>query len=182
MQPRLAEAHKKSTIQIKDDFAVVSIVKGMTFVLVELDSLEAMKLVSLPGQTLVVDDLDQGWDETFLAIYLFVRTKQSPEGAVTLQTRMMEGTLEDPATGSAASALTAYLSLSVGESSGTQSYELVQGVEMGRRSEILIGKCIGVNEMRSTRITYLHNVQTLRWPMPRLSKTCSSVSEAGTRM
>ena len=57
---------------------------------------------------------------------------------LTLYVAILEGLLEDPATGSAASALTAYLSLKEGRSNDTLLYELVQGVEMGRRSEIFI--------------------------------------------
>jgi PhzF family phenazine biosynthesis protein len=46
--------------------------------------------------------------------------------------------MEDPATGSAASALTAYLSLTEGNAKQTLVYGLTQGVEMGRRSDIQI--------------------------------------------
>lgn len=139
-QPRLAEAYHKSVVEIHNDFAIVSIVKGMTFVLVELDDLDALKLVSLAGGSLTISDLDSGWNQTFIGAYFFVRTGNSHAGAATVQARMIEGPLEDPATGSAASALTAYLSLKEGTSGESLSYEIVQGVEMGRRSEILIGK------------------------------------------
>jgi predicted PhzF superfamily epimerase YddE/YHI9 len=115
-------------------------VKGMTFVLVELDDLDALKLVSLAGGSITIGDLDSGWNETFIGAYFFVRTGKSHAGAATVQARMIEGPLEDPATGSAASALTAYLSLKEGTSGECLSYEIIQGVEMGRRSEILIGK------------------------------------------
>ncbi|KAF2819749.1 Diaminopimelate epimerase-like protein [Ophiobolus disseminans] len=138
LQSRLADAHQNNKIQVQDDFAVVSIVKGMTFVLVEVESLEALKLVSLAGRSVVIDGLDKGWDRTFIGMYFFVRMGKSSEAAVSLRTRMIEGPLEDPATGSAASALTAYLSLKEGNANETLRYELVQGVEMGRRSEILI--------------------------------------------
>jgi PhzF family phenazine biosynthesis protein len=50
----------------------------------------------------------------------------------------LKGSLEDPATGSAASALTAYLSLTEGKAKQTVAYGLTQGVEMGRRSDIHI--------------------------------------------
>jgi predicted PhzF superfamily epimerase YddE/YHI9 len=112
----------------------------MTFVLVELDDLEALRLVSLAGGSLTIGDLDSGWSETFMGAYFFVRTGNSHAGAATVQARMIEGPLEDPATGSAASALTAYLSLKEGIPGGSLGYELIQGVEMGRRSEIHIGK------------------------------------------
>ena len=51
---------------------------------------------------------------------------------------MIEGPLEDPATGSAASDLAAYLAVTEGADNKTLAYEIVQGVEMGRRSEIFI--------------------------------------------
>lgn len=112
----------------------------MTFVLIELPDLAALDLVSLAGGRLTIDDLDADWSETFVGAYFYVRTGASPEGATTLRTRMIEGPLEDPATGSAASTLSAYLSLLGGSSEDTSSYRVIQGVEMGRRSEIFIGK------------------------------------------
>lgn len=53
-----------------------------------------------------------------------------------------KGSLEDPATGSAASALTAYLALVEGSANQTLDYVLTQGVEMGRRSDIQIQICM----------------------------------------
>lgn len=48
---------------------------------------------------------------------------------------MVEGAFEDPATGSASCGLAALLALKEGLE-GRTTFELVQGVEMGRRSEI----------------------------------------------
>lgn len=110
----------------------------MTFVLVELQDVEALGLVSLANQSPGADGLDQHWNDTFVGTYFFVRTGKSKEGAVTIRTRMIEGPLEDPATGSAASDLAAYLALTEGNGNETLNFEIVQGVEMGRRSEILI--------------------------------------------
>lgn len=110
----------------------------MTFALIELESIEALGLVSLASASLVVDGLDEGWNKTFIGTYFFVRTGKKDKGATTLRTRMIEGPLEDPATGSAASDLAAYLSLDGGCAGETLKYEIVQGVEMGRRSEISI--------------------------------------------
>lgn len=138
LQPGLAAAHKQGQIRAQNDYPIVSIVKGMTFVLVELDSLEALAMVSLAGQSVEIDGLDPGWNDTFVGTYFYVRTGKSAEGATQLRTRMIEGPLEDPATGSAASDLVAYLSLQEGKAGETLTYELIQGVEMGRRSEIFI--------------------------------------------
>ncbi|EAT89488.2 hypothetical protein SNOG_02757 [Parastagonospora nodorum SN15] len=137
-EPRLARGHEQRKFGIKDDFAIVSIVKGMTFVLVELDNLEALEMVSVAGQGISISGLDEGWDKTFIGTYFFVRMGKNAGGATMLRTRMIEGSLEDPATGSAASDLVAYLSLNEGGPSETLKFEIIQGVEMGRRSEIFI--------------------------------------------
>lgn len=50
----------------------------------------------------------------------------------------MFGSREDPATGSAASALTSYLSLQHTGTPGRYKYHITQGVEMGQQSEIAV--------------------------------------------
>lgn len=68
------------------------------------------------------------------ALYLYVRT-----GEATVQARMLaplHGVLEDPATGSAAAALTGFLSHLTGEQDGTHAITIAQGLEMGRPSLI----------------------------------------------
>ncbi|KAF1963341.1 Diaminopimelate epimerase-like protein [Byssothecium circinans] len=132
IQPWLAE------VNLKDWYPIVSIVKGMTFVLIELDSLEDLQRVSTTSLGPRLDGLDEGWSRTFIGTYFFVRTGKDVNGARTLRTRMIERTLEDPATGSAASGLAAYLSLTEGKPSQVIGYAITQGVEMGRRSEIQI--------------------------------------------
>jgi PhzF family phenazine biosynthesis protein len=136
---RLAE----NNINVGTDFPIVSVVKGMTFVLVELESEEALKLVGTIGSPLFVIGLDEDWNETFVGMYFFVRFKDRPDGTKVLRTRMIEGTLEDPATGSAASDLAGYLSIIEGKPKESLRYEIIQGVEMGRRSEIFIEVVMG---------------------------------------
>ena len=53
---------------------------------------------------------------------------------MTLRTRMIEGPFEDPATGSAACALSAFLILKLKRYS--MCFSITQGVEMGRKSDI----------------------------------------------
>jgi PhzF family phenazine biosynthesis protein len=153
LQPRLADAQHQGKVQVKDDYAIVSIVKGMTFILIELESEEALGMVSLAGRTLEVDGLDKEWNKTFIGSYFFVRMGRGKDGATRLRTRMIEGPLEDPATGSAASDLAAYLSVMEGGADKILRYEIVQGVEMGRRSEIFIE--VEMKEDRSVSKLYL---------------------------
>lgn len=122
------------TTQLPSSFPVVSIVKGMTFVLCELPDMSALSYVSTtPVRTST--ELDEGWGQSFVGTYFFV--KESRVGNSTeLRTRMIAGGLEDPATGSAASALAAFLSIDAHRPDTDFQYRIVQGVEMGRRSEI----------------------------------------------
>ena len=123
---------------------IVSIVKGMTFLLVRLESLEALAKVEIMGSELnfqgLLDD-KEGWDLGFVARYYYVvddgneKKNEFANGDVVerVRSRMVEDTMEDPATGSAACALSAYLAL---KEKRTGIFEITQGVEMGRRSVI----------------------------------------------
>ncbi|KAF8855334.1 phenazine biosynthesis protein phzF [Acephala macrosclerotiorum] len=112
-----------------------SIVKGMTFLLVQLPSIELLGRVEMTGLSPDFSKvLDQEFAPSFVTRYFYVLEDEGGEsGLVKIRTRMVEAKLEDPATGSAASALSAYLSVKWGRS---KRFEIVQGVEMGRRSEI----------------------------------------------
>ncbi|KAJ6078399.1 hypothetical protein N7467_008152 [Penicillium canescens] len=128
----------------------VSIVKGMTFVLIELPSHETLSAVnsSLHGP---ISGLDSPWysEGTLLGTYFYVKNGTLPDGTVSLSTRMIVGTLEDPATGSAASTLSAYLAMKMTKmdvsndlsdtrvpSMSTVKFNVEQGVDMGRRSSL----------------------------------------------
>jgi PhzF family phenazine biosynthesis protein len=114
---------------------IVSIVKGMTFALIELDSLDSLTFVNTTPFSLEVD-LDKDWDDSFIACYFYYRLGNSEKGTVRIRTRMIEGALEDAATGSAACTLASFLMIQEGREGSSTAYEIVQGVEMGRRSEI----------------------------------------------
>lgn len=66
----------------------------MTFVLVELPDVE-----TLASQHYDTYHLDADWAESFVSNYFFVKESHSGN-TVTLRTRMIDGALEDPATGS----------------------------------------------------------------------------------
>ncbi|CCM04493.1 uncharacterized protein FIBRA_06673 [Fibroporia radiculosa] len=118
---------------------LVSIVKGMTFLLVRVNDLEALGRIHAVGERFVVNDgVDR--DESrawlvgsFVGVYCYVLESEI-DRTQRLRTRMLEGTFEDPATGSAACTLSVYLANGI----GSTTFEIVQGVEMGRRSEIMV--------------------------------------------
>lgn len=123
---------------IPERVPAVSIVKGMTFAQIKLQSLEELALVKCPRQNLSSKGLNRSHcpEGSLVGAYFYV--EQPSDGQVNkLRTRMVLSDFEDPATGSAASALTSYLTLTSG-ASGKTKFELLQGVEMGRASYINI--------------------------------------------
>lgn len=136
------------------DFPIFSIVNGMSQIHVELPSLEALAAVTTTSSTVPGDGTyhDEGWSSSPIVVYFFVRgVYDEVLGKKVIRTRMIEGSLEDPATGSAASGLAAYLSSTAGKE-GTQQYAFVQGVEMGRRSEIGVNVGFGDGKVASVEL------------------------------
>lgn len=122
-------------------YPVVSIVKGMNFILAQLPDLEALarpteNLLGTSNTYTAKERLDEGWRDGIVNTYYFVDLGTQEDGTRRLRTRGL-GSREDPATGSAASALSSYLTLSEGKGGPlTRSYHITQGVEMGRRGDI----------------------------------------------
>lgn len=115
----------------------------MTWVLVgvlDVGTLAAARLGNQRANILVDSGIpDQGWEYNApVGVYLYIRdAEDSQEDVETVRTRMLIHGTKDPATGSAASALAAFLTLAESEKHGRgKRWKMVQGVEMGRRSEI----------------------------------------------
>ncbi|GKZ35683.1 hypothetical protein AbraIFM66950_006434 [Aspergillus brasiliensis] len=134
-------------------FPVFSIVKGMSQVLVELPNLEALAATELPvgGEVIPCKSvsqggyLDEGWHgDGLIVVYFYVPgVHDERTGKTVIRSRMLLRGFEDPATGSAASGLASYLSLTAAAADaagaeGKVEYDVVQGVEMGRRSDISV--------------------------------------------
>lgn len=159
---RLLALHSTLNSFITKDqtFPIVSIVQGMTFVLVELDTLEALAAGRLGNESanILADSgiLDKGWEyKTPIGVYLYVRNAEIEDGSVeAIRTRMFIRGIEDPATGSAASALTAFLALEEADVKGVQrAWKVVQGVEMGRRSEIGVKVALTLNRIDTIELS-----------------------------
>ncbi|KUM64555.1 hypothetical protein ACN42_g2504 [Penicillium freii] len=120
-------------------FPFFSIVNGMSQLFIELPSLEALAAVTpaTGGELVSAEQLDEGWKAGLICVYFIVRdVEDSVSKKKVIRSRTILGTLEDPATGSAASGLAAYLTLTEGKAGQNYQYHVVQGVEMGRRSDI----------------------------------------------
>lgn len=130
----------RGVLQSSDtSYPVVSIVKGMTFVLVELASSEALESVAAIGKA-AEPQLDVEWNESFTGGYYYTLKRSGRE--FTLNVRMIEALLEDPATGSAACCISSYLALEAAknevEKGGEYLFDITQGVTMGRKSVIKV--------------------------------------------
>ena len=123
-----------------DHFPVVSIVKGLSFVLINVPSV-------LPYLEMVEPScfnfdpskikLDEGWEDSFVGAYFYTKTSHPGQGVISLRARMLERSVgEDAATGSAASALACFLALKDGNPNKTYRFNIQQGIEMGRASDI----------------------------------------------
>ncbi|TFB06598.1 putative isomerase mll1393 [Trichoderma ghanense] len=125
---------------------VFSLVKGVTFALVELPSLELLARVAVgPVEFKPEGFLDDGWQQGFIGRFYYVRAgdKTADDDGVPvvgLRTRMVAEGFEDSATGSASSCLAAYLSTHGRDkqTTPTRRYEFTQGVEMGKESSIRV--------------------------------------------
>lgn len=108
---------------------VASIVKGMTFLLLEVSSEAALgRLQPTPERPNAPPGLGEWGD--FVSLYAFYEREDG-----VLRTRMFDRTLEDPATGSAASTLCGWLA-KTRKGEGKHTFSILQGVEIGRKSEI----------------------------------------------
>lgn len=126
--------------RIPESSPFVSIVRGMTFVLVELQTRDDLTFVNTTPYPINTELLDKDWESEFVGSYFYYRRPSSDSETVRLNTRMIEGSLEDTATGSAACTLAVYLSMKAGRS---LRFEVLQGEEMGRRSEIFVDVTVG---------------------------------------
>ncbi|KAJ7779209.1 hypothetical protein B0H16DRAFT_808859 [Mycena metata] len=138
-QPRLADADYVNGLAGAEQ--VVSLVKGNTFVLVPVASTAALsRTQAYPNSLTLPDDAAAqvgAWlGGTFVAVYMFY---EDADGLI--HTRMFDGTLEDPATGAAASTLSGWLASKRGP--GLHTIDIEQGVDMGRKSEIRVVVDVG---------------------------------------
>lgn len=137
-------------------YPIVSSVKGMTFILAQLANLDDLK--DKPRESLIGTKntyksqhlLDEGWQVGILVSYFFVDLGYDEDGVRLVRTRTLSR-VEDPATGSAASALCAHLSLSE-KGKRERRYKVTQGVEIGRKSEILVTVTLGSDEQSIEQI------------------------------
>ena len=148
-----AEVAKASGITI-DDIALeshhVSIWSaGVPFLMVPVKTLETLSQISV--DPVLFTQLDVRREGKIAAGYYYVRT-----GKRSFQVRMFapwDGIPEDPATGSAAAAFAGAIAAFENLEDGEHDFALVQGIEMGRRSEIGLRVCMKSGKLVEARIS-----------------------------
>ena len=138
-----AQDYLARTSVITSVLPVVSIVKGMSFILIQLPAVQP-HLEKLDPRATGVDSasvkLDEGFSPSFVGCYFYAITTTPDEKVTRIRTRMIEPGLngEDSATGSAACTLASYLALKQGRLGKVHQFSIEQGVEMGRASDIRV--------------------------------------------
>lgn len=137
-----AQPYLSRTSVVTSELHVVSIVKGMSFVLIQVPSISPhLEKIEVGSGSVDCESvsLDEGWAPSFVGTYFYAITSHSSDNIVRLRTRMLEPSVgEDSATGSAASTLASFLALKDGTGKTTFYYSIEQGFEMGRASEIQV--------------------------------------------
>ncbi|CAG1975311.1 unnamed protein product [Fusarium graminearum] len=123
-----------------------SIVKGMTFALIELPSLDLLGAVKIGAMAFISGDLQDEDSE---------RSSDGNQLVQNVRTRLVKRTMEDPATGSAACALGCYLALHKLSAVSVQ-FRITQGVEMGRESLILVDVTIDKDSNGERNVKTVH--------------------------
>ncbi|KAL0567927.1 hypothetical protein V5O48_014069 [Marasmius crinis-equi] len=136
-------------VKHSENVPIASIVKGMNFFLLELNSVDALGRMNRYPEVITVPTAHLGeWaglaslGETSVMITYAYTVLAEDTSTTKIRSRMFScAGFEDPATGSAASTLGAYLALKKGK--GRWRFEITQGVEMGRKSDIVVVADIG---------------------------------------
>ena len=109
---------------------------GLPFATAELVSLEALASARPAAHAFTAANARYRPVDDFFSLHLYVRDAADPSRIRTRMFAPLSNIPEDPATGSAAAALAAYLATFDGPDRDRR-YEITQGVEMGRRSDIV---------------------------------------------
>ncbi|KAF4339368.1 phenazine biosynthesis [Fusarium beomiforme] len=147
---------------VEEGAPLFSIVHGMTFALVELPSLELLGAAKIGAMSYISGDLqDDGWKHDFDSrryYFVLLNGEKSSDGKRFVQnvrTRLVKREMEDPATGSAACALSCYLALHKLSESSIR-FNVTQGVEMGRESLIVVDVEVETDDAGERKVKTVH--------------------------
>lgn len=158
VQPKLLASPDVS--KMKASYSIVSITKGVTFTLIDFTTCPDLMSYLTPADA-PDPAIDAGWStpppespvssHCGAVYFMQLETDFTEEPYVTrLQARVISDGTEDTATAPACCALAAFLALQKGGEYSRHAYEIEQGIEMGRRSQLWIE--VRLNE-RGTRVS-----------------------------
>jgi PhzF family phenazine biosynthesis protein len=133
---------------------VVSVVKGVTYALVDLTERADLFSNIVPGGSPALD-LDEGWKPSFTGVMYYRNGGSRVEGDTViwdLRVRMVAIDLEDPACGSGGSSLGAYLALLNGQQGQSHRFYIDQGIEMDRESHLIVDVLLDEDRKRVSTI------------------------------
>lgn len=140
-QSQAALRETMSDNQMRQSFPVMSIVKGVTYALVDFtDSPDLFAKVTAGPSP--VAELDSEWSPSFTGTIYYRRLKLDLQDDNTvvqdLRIRMIAIDLEDPACGSGSATLATHLALQDGKGDGRYIFNIDQGSEIDRQSYITV--------------------------------------------
>lgn len=133
---------------LQSTYPTVSMVKRVTYVLADFTKQPDAFANLAPGPSPTID-LDDDWSPSFVGVMYYRNLHSRVEEETTiwdLRVRMIAIDLEDPACGSGSCSLGAYLALQSGQQSRKHRFNIDQGSEIGRDSQIIVN--IELNESR----------------------------------
>lgn len=133
---------------------VVSVVKGVTYALVDLTERADLFANIVPGGSPALD-LDEGWKPSFTGVMYYRNGGSRIEGDTViwdLRVRMIAIDLEDPACGSGGSSLGVYLALLNGQQGRSHRFYIDQGIEMDRESHLIVDVLLDEDRKRVSTI------------------------------
>lgn len=133
---------------------VVSVVKGVTYALVDLTERADLFTNIVPGGSPALD-LDEGWKPSFTGVMYYRNGGSRVEGDTViwdLRVRMIAIDLEDPACGSGGSSLGAYLALLNRQQGQSHRFYINQGIEMDRESDLIVDVLLDEDRKRVSTI------------------------------
>ena len=145
-----AQALGLSIEDVRDDHPCVAHEGGPTFAYVPLASLDALAK-SRPTEPVFSETFERSGR---VGVYCYAADPQAD--GLAFRARMFApgaGVAEDPATGSASAILASQLFAANAIGDGTTSVSLIQGVEMGRRSEIALEVDVSNGAISAVRVT-----------------------------
>ncbi|EEU35441.1 uncharacterized protein NECHADRAFT_51224, partial [Fusarium vanettenii 77-13-4] len=166
-QPNLVDR----AFRLSQDYPAVSIVKGVTYTLVDMSDQEDLFARVAAGRSQDTP-LDDEWAPSHTGTMYYRRQEVSDDNGTTvehLHVRMIAIDLGDPATGSACCSLAAYLALMRGGAGNSHRFYMNQGREIGRESDIIVDVVLdesgkGVLSMFLSGLAALVAEATIRLP------------------